>query len=96
MFLIVGSGTSYRCHLGKSIVYDTVSNLSWGVDIRTHTIGTVIEKLLSDPWPPSEEQGREVPEPMTEDDCVASELRCFYPRSSVLIYFGTGMLQLAI
>lgn len=61
-----------RCHLGKSIVYDTVSNLSWAVDIRTHTIGTVIEKLLAEPWPPSEDLGKEVPEPMAEDDCVVS------------------------
>ena len=86
VLFIVRSDIFHRCHLGKSIVYDTVSNLSWGVDIRTHTIGTVIEKLLSDPWPPSEELGREVPEPVTEDDCVASELRRFYPRSSVLMF----------
>ena len=38
--------------MGKSIVYDTVSNLSWAVDIRTHTIVNVIEKLLNEPWPP--------------------------------------------
>ena len=59
-----------KCHLGQTIVYDTVSNLSWSVDIRTHTIATVIEKLLSGPWPPSLEDGREVPTPQSEDDCV--------------------------
>lgn len=61
-----------RCHLGKSVIYDTISNLSWSSDIRTHTIQTVIQKLLSDPWPPSLEVGREVPEAMAEEDCVVS------------------------
>jgi lipase ATG15 len=60
-----------RCHLGSSIIYDTVSNLSWAVDIRTHTISNVVDKLLSEPWPPSVEFGREVPEAQAEDpDCV--------------------------
>ncbi|KAI0833628.1 alpha/beta-hydrolase [Trametes gibbosa] len=65
-----GYAMESKCHLGKSIVYDTVSNLSWAVDIRTHTIVNVIEKLLADPWPPSMEVGREVPEALPEDDCV--------------------------
>ena len=60
------------CHLGKSIVYDTVSNLSWSVDVRTHGIVNVIERLLSDPWPPSVEEGREVPQANAEVDCVVS------------------------
>ncbi|KAI4528270.1 alpha/beta-hydrolase [Schizophyllum commune Loenen D] len=64
-----GYAMESRCHLGKSIVYDTVSNLSWAVDIRTHTIVNVIEKLLNEPWPPSVEIGREVPEAIAEDDC---------------------------
>lgn len=59
-----------RCHLGKTILYDTVGNSSWSVDVRTHGIVTVIEKVLSDPWPPSAEIGREVPEPVAEDDCI--------------------------
>ena len=63
-----------KCHLGRSIVYDTVSNLSWSVDIRTHTIVNVIEKLLASPWPPAMEVGREVPEAVAEDDCVV----CFH------------------
>lgn len=62
----------FRCHLGKSIVYDTVSNSSWSVDVRTHGIVNVIERLLADPWPPSVEIGREVPEAVAETDCVVS------------------------
>lgn len=61
-----------RCHLGKTIVYDTVSNLSWSVDVRTHGIVTVIEKILGEPWPPSVEVGREVPEAVPQEDCVVS------------------------
>ena len=66
--------TVYRCHLGKTIVYDTVSNLSWSVDVRTHGIVTVIEKVLGEPWAPSVEIGREVPEAVAEEDCVVCRL----------------------
>lgn len=65
-----GYAMESRCHLGESIVYDTVSNLSWAVDIRTHGIVTVIEKVLTDPWPPSIDMGRQVPEAAPEEDCV--------------------------
>ncbi|THH05861.1 hypothetical protein EW145_g4489 [Phellinidium pouzarii] len=65
-----GYAMESRCHLGKSVVYDTISNLSWSSDIRTHTIKTVIEKLLSVPWPPSVEVGRDVPEAVAEDGCI--------------------------
>ncbi|KAG6832783.1 hypothetical protein H0H92_009401 [Tricholoma furcatifolium] len=67
---LAGYAMEARCHLGKTIFYDTVTNLSWAVDIRTHGIVNVIEKVLSEPWPPSVEKGREVPEPHAEDDCV--------------------------
>jgi len=65
-----GYALESRCHLGKTIVYDTVSNLSWSVDVRTHGIVTVIEKVLGEPWAPSVEIGREVPEAVAEEDCV--------------------------
>ncbi|TFK40199.1 alpha/beta-hydrolase [Crucibulum laeve] len=65
-----GYAMESRCHLGKSIIYDTVSNLTWPVDIRTHGIVNVIERLLSEPWAPSVEVGREVPEAKAEVDCV--------------------------
>lgn len=66
-----------RCHLGKSIIYDTISNLSWPSDVRTHTIQTVIQRLLNDPWPPALDVGREVPEAIAEEDCVVSLLPLF-------------------
>lgn len=68
---VTGFAMESRCHLGKTIVYDTVSNLSWSVDLRTHPVSTMIETVLADPWPPAEAVGREVPEALPEDDdCV--------------------------
>ena len=69
---VAGCAMESRCHLGKTIVYDTVSNLSWSVDLRTHPIAIMIETVLADPWPPAEELGREVPEAVSQDDCVVS------------------------
>ncbi|KAG1866228.1 alpha/beta-hydrolase [Suillus subluteus] len=65
-----GFAMETRCHQGKSIVYDTVSNLSWSVDIRKHGIINVIEEILGKPWQPSEDVGREVPPATAEEDCV--------------------------
>jgi putative lipase involved disintegration of autophagic bodies len=65
-----GYAMESRCHLGLNIVYDTVSNLTWSVDIRTHSIANVIDRVLSLPWAPSEEIGRQVPEAVPQDDCV--------------------------
>jgi len=70
---IAGYALETRCHQGKTIVYDTVSNLSWRVDLRSHPIANMIETILADPWPPAEELGREVPEAVPQDDdCVVS------------------------
>ncbi|KAI0683195.1 alpha/beta-hydrolase [Cytidiella melzeri] len=52
------------CHLGKTILYDTVSKLGWSVDARTHGIAVIVEKLLAMEW----EGG--VPEAVEESDCV--------------------------
>jgi hypothetical protein len=64
---------AYRCHLGKSSLYDTVSNLSWAVDLRLHGIVVVVEQILKEPWPASEELGREVPEAKVQEDCVVRQ-----------------------
>ncbi|KAI0091008.1 alpha/beta-hydrolase [Irpex rosettiformis] len=67
---LAGYALESRCHLGRSIVYDTVSNLSWSVDIRKHGIVSVIDNILNASWAPSEEIGREVPSAVIEEDCV--------------------------
>jgi hypothetical protein len=35
-----------RCHLGRQMVFDTVNELKWSVDVRTHPILNVIERIL--------------------------------------------------
>lgn len=66
----------YRCHLGKIIRYDTVSKLHWSVDIRTHGIAVIVEKLLGEDWEEGEEPGDDskkkggVPALIEEEDCT--------------------------
>ncbi|KAG6910289.1 hypothetical protein DXG01_011686 [Tephrocybe rancida] len=64
-----GFALETRCHLGKSIVFDTVGKLGWRVDVRKHVIRDVITKVLESDgveW----EEGREVPLAREEEDCV--------------------------
>ncbi|TDL27412.1 alpha/beta-hydrolase [Rickenella mellea] len=63
-----GFALETRCHLGKSIVYDTVTKLGWSVDVRKHVIREVITKVLEEEgeW----EEGREVPIAREETDCI--------------------------
>ncbi|KAN0092932.1 Alpha/Beta hydrolase fold [Tylopilus felleus] len=65
-----GYAMETKCHLGKSIVYDTVMNLSWSVHIGTHGIVNVIDNILSKPWKASVDSGREVPLAKPDKDCV--------------------------
>ncbi|KAI0052265.1 alpha/beta-hydrolase [Auriscalpium vulgare] len=67
---IGGYALESRCHLGKVIQYDTVNNLSWAVDVRTHPIARVVEGVLSEPWADAQAVGREVPEAFVQEDCV--------------------------
>lgn len=59
-----GYALETRCHLGKSIVYDTVNTegWKWAVDIRTHSIKVIIDSILS--------SNASVPVAESEDDCV--------------------------
>lgn len=65
-----GYALETRCHLGTSIMYDTVGRLGWSVDIRTHPIKEIINRILEKEilW----ELGRQVPEARAEEDCVVS------------------------
>ena len=67
---IAGYAMESRCHLGQTRVYDTVTRYGWSVDVRTHRIGIIIDRLLAEDWDkPGEDgsPGREVPE-LTSDD----------------------------
>lgn len=44
---LAGYAMETRCHLGKVALYDTVTKLGWTVDIRTHSIVSVIDHLLT-------------------------------------------------
>ncbi|KAI6017106.1 Alpha/Beta hydrolase protein [Pisolithus marmoratus] len=44
---LAGYAMETRCHLGQVALYDVVSKLGWTVDIRTHSIVNVIERLLA-------------------------------------------------
>ncbi|KAH9816107.1 lipase [Melampsora americana] len=50
---VAGYAMESRCHVGQSIIYDTVGKLNWAVDIRTHSIKTVIESILIPDWDPT-------------------------------------------
>ena len=69
---LADSATS--CRQGLSIVYDTVSNLSWSVNIQRHSIVNVIENILNKTWLPSEALGQEVPEAKEQEECVVRQL----------------------
>ena len=56
--------------MGNIIEYDTVTNLSWTVDLRTHAIAQVIDKVLAHPWDAAEASGLEVPALKQQDDCT--------------------------
>jgi lipase ATG15 len=63
-----GYALETRCHLGKSIVYDTVTTLRWHVDVRSHPIRNVITNVIEADvlWG----FGQKVPKAKKEQDCV--------------------------
>ncbi|KAG1051520.1 hypothetical protein G6F43_006274 [Rhizopus delemar] len=69
----VGYAMESKCHTGKMCVWDTVKNNGWSVDINSHRIKNVIEKILMNPedFPlPDcvvEEGCSDYPYPLTED-----------------------------
>ncbi|KAJ3735403.1 alpha/beta-hydrolase [Lentinula guzmanii] len=70
-----GYALETRCHLGQSIVFDTVTELGWRVDLRKHPIREVVG--LMEMWDQEEEvtnfreaRRRQVPEAKEEVDCV--------------------------
>lgn len=68
-----GYALETRCHLGKTIVYDTVGKLGWHVDVRKHVIQEMILNVLDieGSWPDGVNGGeRDVPIAQEEVDCV--------------------------
>ncbi|KAJ4488091.1 alpha/beta-hydrolase [Lentinula aciculospora] len=72
-----GYALETHCHLGKSIVFDTVTELGWRVDVRKHPIKEVVGVM--EMWGQEEDvrkperegrKKRKVPEAQAEVDCV--------------------------
>ena len=75
-----------RCHLGQSIIFDTVERLKWKVDVRKHVIKTVVKDILEgvwwgddeeeeggyDRWQSNRRKDSVVPKPIIEGECVVS------------------------
>ena len=90
---MAGYAMESRCHLGNIIEYDTVTNLSWSVRLTTHPIATVIDHVLSKPWPAAEEQGLEVPPMKRQDDCV---VRVHLPSSILVVNLFAGLFSVGV
>lgn len=45
-----GYALETRCHLGTTIVYDTIGLLHWSSGVRAHLIDTVIQQILDEDW----------------------------------------------
>ncbi|WWD16579.1 hypothetical protein CI109_101007 [Kwoniella shandongensis] len=54
-----GFALESKCHTGQTILYDTVTVKGWAVDVRTHRIGEIINKVLVDPWPGADLQRKD-------------------------------------
>lgn len=75
-----------------------MTNLSWSVDVRTHAIAQMVDKVLSEPWAAANELGLEVPPFKRQDDCLVSfrvpshEVEFFSHRRGA----AAGLLQMGL
>ncbi|KAI9495065.1 Alpha/Beta hydrolase protein [Zychaea mexicana] len=77
-----GFALETRCHTGKVCSWDTVNEHGWRVDIRSHRIGDVIEKILKRP-----DQFPTMPDCKPEpDECSDCQLWDFYDERDSLLY----------
>ena len=70
----MGVALETRCHLGQTILYDTITKLGWSANIIHHGIAALIEGVLARDdldWG-VDGVNASVPAPRTEDDCVVS------------------------
>ncbi|SAL99157.1 hypothetical protein [Absidia glauca] len=59
-----GFAIETRCHTGKACVWDTVNSHNWKVNIASHRIGDIIEKILNVP------EEFPLPQCRVERDCM--------------------------
>ncbi|RUS32308.1 putative lipase ATG15 [Jimgerdemannia flammicorona] len=78
-----GFAMESQCHTGRVCVYDVVNQSGWKVDIRSHRIHDVIERVLT-VW-------EEVPECFVEEGCVDCGIWDFNDTGAVLKIGATEM-----
>jgi lipase ATG15 len=63
-----GYALETKCHLGKTIIFNTIEKLGWKVDVRKHIVNEVVHMLERNDveW----EEGREVPLAYAEVNCT--------------------------
>jgi putative lipase involved disintegration of autophagic bodies len=91
----MGYALETKCHLGKSIVLDTVQKLQWTVGVRNHPIKEVIFKVLEADgveWG----DGIVVPLAQEEVDCVVSLFPIFLPPFGVILRRDIGLSQMGV
>ena len=72
--------TFFRCHLGKIIKYDTITQKGWKSSVVNHGIKVIIDSLLNEDWEAGDGAvpAREVPEARNEDEgCQVNQIPSF-------------------
>ena len=79
-----GFALETRCHTGKVCSWDTVNEHGWNVDIRSHRIGDVIERILKKP-----DEFPSMPDCQPEaEECADCQLWDYYDeRDSLQSYY---------
>ncbi|KAF9479299.1 alpha/beta-hydrolase [Pholiota conissans] len=78
-----GFALETRCHLGQSVIFDTVNVLGWTVDVRKHVIKEVVHNVLeADVWWGDDGRGED------DDNDEGVEAEGFFDR--FLERFGFG------
>ncbi|CAG7846312.1 Putative lipase ATG15; AltName: Full=Autophagy-related protein 15 [Serendipita indica DSM 11827] len=62
-----GYALEARCHLGRTIVYDTITKFKWSQALIHHPIAVMIGKILAEDW---DADGLAVPEAIPQTECV--------------------------
>ena len=70
-----GFAMETRCHIGQSVVYDTVRYLGWSVGVLPHRITVLISDLLAHDWEPRIRAARLGPPPLPAASAVPAPQR---------------------
>ncbi|CAO3599825.1 unnamed protein product [Absidia cylindrospora] len=85
-----GFAIETRCHSGKACVWDTVNEHGWKVDVRSHQIGNVIDKILLDP------ENFPLPRCMEQQDCIDCALWKYPDDRDSVAFTGTNISRTSL